>query len=194
MNKIITIGRECGSGGRSIAQKLAGALSIPFYDRKLIEMAANETGLSEEFVQQAEEKTGSLLYNLYFSSRNLPLSDQVFIAQSKVIRQLADQGPCVIVGRCSDYVLRGRQDCVHIFIHAPAALREARVIRDYGVIESAAAAFVQKQDRRRAAYYNHFADGRWGDSRNYDLSLNSRLGENAVLRILLGAVKEEVPQ
>lgn len=107
MPDIITIGREYGSGGSKIAKALAGALQIPFYDKKLIEIAAKETGLSEEFIQEAEQhRTSSFLYNLSFSSRNLPVSDQVFIAEADVIKRVAAEGPCVIVGRCANYVLR----------------------------------------------------------------------------------------
>lgn len=183
--KIVTIGRECGSGGRGLARKLADALGVPFYDKELIGLAAKETGLSEQFIQQAEERrTGSFLYNLYFDSRNLPVADQVFIAQSEVIRRVAGEGPCVIAGRCADYVLRERPDCLHVFIHAPLEQRIRRVREEYGVAGDPRA-YVLKQDKARAAYYNHFTTGRWGDCRGYDLAVSSALGEDAVLRVLL---------
>lgn len=194
--RIITIGRECGSGGRGIARKLAQALSVPFYDKKLIEMAAKETGLAEEFIQQMEQKrTGSYLFDLYFSSQNLSVSDQVFIAESEVIRKLAAEGPCVIVGRCANYVLRERTDCTHVFLHAPPELRAQRAVSEYGVAVGEAPAFLQKQDKARAGYYNHFTTGRWGDCRNYDLAVNTAVGEKTVLQLLATmAAGGEVPQ
>ena len=116
MPDIITIGREYGSGGSKIAKELAAALQIPFFDKKLIEIAAKETGLSEEFIQEAEQRrTSSFLYNLSFSSRNLPVSDQVFIAEADVIKRIAAEGPCVIVGRCANYVLRDQKNCLRVF-------------------------------------------------------------------------------
>lgn len=183
--RIITIGRECGSGGRTIAQKLAQTLSIPFYDKQLIELAAKETGLAEEFIQQMEQtRTGSYLFDLYFSSKNLAVADQVFVAESDVIRRMADEGPCVILGRCANYVLRERADCVHAFIHAPVSQRARRAVAEYGVDEKEAPTFLHKRDKARAAYYDNCTTGRWGDCRSYDLTLNSALGEQAVLRLL----------
>lgn len=190
---IITIGRECGSGGRRIAKRLADTLSIPFYDKKLIEMAAKDTGLTEEFIHATEEqRTNSFLYNLSFSSQNLPVADQVFIAESQVIKRVAAEGPCVIVGRCADYVLRDRPHCVHVFVHAPLEQRLRRAQEEYGVTPDEAQAFVLRRDKARASYYNHFTTGRWGDCRNYDLTVNSGLGEEKALRILLSLADGEV--
>lgn len=181
---VITFGREYGSGGRLIAQKVAEAMSVPFYDRKLIKMAAVESGLSEQFIRDAEQKkTTSFLYNLYFSSQNLPIQDQAFIAESDVIRRIAEEGPCVIVGRCADYILRGRPGCLHIFVHAPLEERLRRVREDYG--EQADEALVKARDKARASYYNHCTTGRWGESRNYDLSINSRMGIDKAVRLAL---------
>ena len=171
---IITIAREYGSGGRIIAQKLAEKFGIPFYDRKLIEMAAKQTGLSEDFVAQAEQyRTSSLLYNLYMSSQSLPLSDQVYIAQCQVIRDVAKQSACVIVGRCADYVLSDLPNCLHVFVHAPLEERIRRVRDEYGVQQSDLKGYVQKYDKRRASYYNYFTTHEWGRSSNYDLTINS---------------------
>ena len=117
---IITISREFCSGGRDIAKKLADQLGIPYYDKEIITMAAKQSGLSEEAIRQSEKRrTGSLLYSLYSMSQELPLGDQVYLIQSKVIRELAETGPCVIVGRCGDYVLRDDPNCLRVFIHAP---------------------------------------------------------------------------
>ncbi len=126
---VITVGREYGSGGRLIAQKAAEALGIPFFDRSIINMAAEETGLSADFIRRTEQqKTSSFLYNLYMSTQSLPVNDQVFIAQSEVIRRVAAEGPCIIVGRCADYVLRNQSDvdALNLFIHAPMEERIRR--------------------------------------------------------------------
>ena len=133
---VITVGREYGSGGRLIAQKAAEALGIPFFDRSIINMAAEETGLSADFIRRTEQqKTSSFLYNLYMSTQSLPVNAQVFIAQSEVIRRVAAEGPCIIVGRCADYVLRNQSgvDALNLFIHAPMEERIRRVREEYKV-------------------------------------------------------------
>ncbi len=124
---VITIGREYCSGGLDIARKVAASLGAPMYDKELITLAAKESGLSEQAIAAGEKRpSGSLLYNLYTMGSDLPLSDQVFVVQSQIIRQLADKGPCVIVGRCGDYVLRGRADVLRVFLHAPLEFRRRR--------------------------------------------------------------------
>ena len=121
---VITISREYGSGGRAIGERLAKELGVPFYDKELIFMAAKESGLSEEYIKKTEQmKSTSFLYGLYMSAQQLPMNDQIFLVQSKIIRQVAQEGPCVIVGRCADYVLRERKDLLSVFIHAPVAFR-----------------------------------------------------------------------
>ena len=130
----ITIGREYGSGGRLVGRRVAEDLGIPFYDKELIAMAAKETGFSEEFVRENEQKRSSgFLANLYFNTQSLPMSDQVFIAQSNIIKKVADEGPCVIVGRCADYVLENQPNCLHVFIHAPLEERIRRVKEFYNL-------------------------------------------------------------
>lgn len=189
---IVTVGREYGSGGSLIAKKLAQALSIPFYDKKLIEIAAKETGLSEAFIQEAEQRrTSSFLYNLSFSSRNLPVSDQVFIAESNVIKRVAAEGPCVVVGRCANYVLREREDCLRVFIHAPLASRLQRAKAEYGIPADEVQACVLRHDKARAAYYNYFTTGRWGKCQDYDITLNSALGIDTAAEVLLALVKRK---
>ena len=117
---IITLSREYCTGGRFIAQDVADALGVKLYDKELITMAARDSGLSEEAVAASEKRhTHSLLYSLYTMGTDLPLSDQVFILQSRIIKKLAEEGPCVILGRCADYVLRERTDVLHVFVHAP---------------------------------------------------------------------------
>lgn len=196
MNKIFTISREYGSGGRLVAKALAEALQVPFYDREIIGMAAKETGLSENFIQQAErENTHSFLYNLYMSSQNLPVSDQVFIAESDIIKEIAQKGPCVITGRCADYVLRNDPRCINVFVHAPLEQRMARVEQEYGEKAEDYRAFVLKKDRARASYYNHFTTNKWGKCQNYHLSLDSSLGLDTLVAILATAAgREEAAQ
>ena len=183
---VITIGREFGSGGRIVAQRVAEALNVPFYDKAVIDMAAKETGLSEEFIRQAEQKkTSSFLYNLYMSTQNLPVSDQVFIAESDVIRKVAAQGPCVIVGRCADYVLRNHPGALNVFIHAPLDERIFRAREEYKIDAPDVKSYVLKQDRSRAAYYEHFSDGVWGKAQNYHLAVSSSLGLDNVVKLIL---------
>lgn len=186
----ITIGREYGSGGRMIAQKVAQYLQIPFYDKEFIEMAAKETGLSEDYIQQAEgQKTSSFLYNLSFSSNNLPVSDQVFIAECDVIKQLAQKGPGVFVGRCADYVLREEPDLLRVFIHAPLADRMARAQAEYGVQSQDIRTYVLRRDKARGAYYNHFTTNVWGKSQNYDLACNSKIGLDLIAELIVQAAQ-----
>lgn len=190
MKQVITIGREYGSGGRAVAQKVADALSVPYYDKQIIEMAAKETGLSEAFILENEQKkTPSFLYNLYISSRNLPVPDQVFVAQTEIIKRLADEGPCVIVGRCANYILQDHQSALHVFVHAPFDRRVRRAQEEYGEPADIARMMVARHDKSRASYYNHFTAGDWGKAQNYDLSINSELGIDAVVDAILALAK-----
>lgn len=183
---VITIGREFGSGGRIVAQRVAEQLNIPFYDKAVIDLAAKETGLSQDFIRQAEQKkTSSFLYNLYMSTQNLPVSDQVFIAESEVIRKVAAQGSCVILGRCGDYVLRSQEGVLNVFIHAPLDQRVARARDEYKVEAADVKQYVQKQDKARAAYYEHFSDGVWGKAQNYHLSVCSSIGLDQVVKLIV---------
>lgn len=178
---VITISRQYGSGGREIAQKIAQTLSIPYYDNSLIQKAAEKSGYSKEIFEQAEQKpTGSLLYSmsLFASSGvgfDLPLSDKVFLVQSDVIKEVAEQGSCVIVGRCADYVLRDRKDTVKIFIHAPLTDRIARAETENKLPADKSKETVLKNDKRRASYYNFYSSLKWGQAEHYDLCINSSL-------------------
>lgn len=190
MKQIITIAREYGSGGRLIGQRVADELAIPCYDRKLIELAASETGLTEEYVEEQEQKkTPSFLYNLYISSRQLPMPDQVFVAQTAIIKRLAEEGPCVIVGRCGDYILRDTPNALHVFVHAPAQERILRAQERYGEAPDVAHMMVARQDKSRASYYNHFTGLEWGHSQNYHLSISSSLGIENVVRAIVGLAR-----
>ena len=188
---VITIGRQFGSGGRIVAQRVAESLRIPFYDKAVIDLAAKETGLSEEFIRQAEQKkTSSFLYNLYMSTQNLPVSDQVFIAESDVIRKVAAVGPCVIVGRCADYVLRNQEGVLNLFIHAPLDEPIFRAKEEYKVEAADVRAYVLKQDKRRAAFYEHFSDRVWGKAENYHLAINSIIGLDTTVDLILALAEE----
>lgn len=181
---IITISRQYGSGGRIIGKKLADKLGIPFYDNELITRAAKESGFSEAAFVNAENKaTHSLLYsiamgmNAYGSQEmgysQLSLDDQIYLAQSNVIHKVAEEGPCVIVGRCADYVLKDKPGVVNIFIWADMDFRIKKVMESDGLTESKAADRIQKIDRGRANYYNYHSSEKWGRVENYHLSIRS---------------------
>ena len=191
---IITVGREYCTGGRYIAEDVAKALGIKLYDKELITMAAKHSGLSEEAIAASEKKhTHSLLYNLYTVGNDLPLSDQVFILQSRIIKDLAEKGPCVILGRCGDYVLRGRADVLRVFLHAPLEFRRRRALAEGAVPaeadERTANALLEKEDRRRAAYYNFYSEYRWGEAGHYDLCLNTALGDEVCADLIMRAAQ-----
>ena len=180
---VITIGREYGSGGRLIAKKLSEDMGITFYDKQLISDVAKKTGFSEHFIRSAEHQrpTNSFLYDLYTSVQTPSVPDQVFIAQAKIIKEAAARESCVIVGRCAD--------CLKVFINAPLDQRIRRAREEYGVQESNLESFVIRQDRARASYYNYFATGRWGQSREYDLCVNSRIGIDAAAAVIRAAAE-----
>ena len=176
---IITISRQYGSGGRFIGKLLADKLGIPLYDNELITMAAKKSGYSEAIFENVEKTaTHSLLYSLsMFGSTagvyGLPLSDKVFIIQSEIIKKVASEGPCVIVGRCADYVLKDEKNIVDVFIHSDIGNRVKRAVTYYGLSEEKAKDAINKTDKRRASYYNYYTGHRWGDANNYEISLNS---------------------
>lgn len=186
MKKIITISRQYGSGGREIGKKIAEHYNIPFYDNELITRAAKESGFAEETFARAEDKaTNSLIYslamgiNVYgnqdFGFSGLSLDDRIFLAQSEVIRKVAEEGPCVIVGRCADYVLKERDDVCNLFIQAAMSYRIDRAIKEYGVEEKSAADIIIKNDKRRSNYYNYHVGEKWTNLNNYDLVVRSDL-------------------
>ena len=190
---IITLGREYCTGGRYIAEDVANALGIKLYDKELITMAAKHSGLSEEAVAASEKRhTHSLLYSLYTMGNELPLGDQVFILQSRIIKQLAEEGPCVILGRCGDYVLRERPNVLRTFVYAPVADRVARAKARPDAKEMPDRMWetqMAKHDRARASYYNYYTENRWGEAKNYDLCLNAALGLDACADLIVDAAK-----
>lgn len=187
---IITIEREYGSGGRGIGKKVAEKLGIKYYDGELLSLVAKESGYTEEFIKQNDQKrTQSLLYHLYIGSQILPASDMIFIAQSRVIKDLYNKESCVIVGRCADYVLRGYDNVINVFIHAPLESRMERVKNGYNEKAENYKAYVQKKDKSRIAYYNYFADDSWGKADTYDISVNSDVGIDKTVDIIVDYIK-----
>ncbi len=190
-NKIITISRQYGSGGRIVGKKLADALGVPFYDNELINLAKEKTGLSKECFKEAENtSTGNLLFSITslasgMDSCGLPLSEKIFLVQSQVIKEVAEEGSCVIVGRSANYVLSENPNCINVFLQADLKDRVERAVRHYDLPEKNAEAAVIKTDKRRANYYNYFTGGKWGKAENYDLILNtSRLDLNHVVEVI----------
>lgn len=186
VKKVITINRQYGSGGREIGSTLAKAFGVPFYDNEIISRAAKETGFSEAAFQTVEDKaTNSLLYSIamgmnVFTNQDvgfagLSLDDRIFLAQSNVIRKVADEGPCVIVGRCADYILRDRTDVVNIFISADLDFRIQRSIQVDKLDPKHAAETVAKKDKSRGNYYRYHAGERWDNLFNYALAIRSDL-------------------
>ncbi|MBR1692005.1 MAG: cytidylate kinase-like family protein [Lachnospiraceae bacterium] len=202
MNTIITIGREFGSGGREIGSKLAEAMGVPFYDKDLISRAAKESGFCEEIIQNHDERpTSSFLYNLvmdtysfgYNSSAlvDMPISHKVFLAQYDAIKKIADEGSCVIVGRCADYALGEYDNCLNIFIHADLESRIERIVNRYNLPEAKAKDMIIKKDKQRQSYYNYYSSKKWGHSNTYDLSINSAvLGIDGTVKLILQYIED----
>lgn len=181
-NYVISISREFGSGGRLIGKRLAARLGIPCYDRTIIQKTAEKSGLSPDFIARAEERARSRFHlsiapvgigSPAFAHQGVPVSYQAFFAQSEVIRELASEGPCVIVGRCSDYILGERPECLKVFIHADLPSRVARCVEEYHIPSDGMERRVVQMDRGRANYYNYYTGHIWGDLRRYDLAINS---------------------
>lgn len=193
---IITIGRQFGSGGRAIGEALSKKLNIPFYDKELISLAAKESGMSPEVFENVDEKAAnSLLYSLsmglysfgsgFSAMGDLPVNDKLYILQHKIIRNIAEQGPCVIVGRCADYILRDNVNCIKIFIHANMEFRKKRAIEVHNIEKARAEHIISKTDKSRANYYSFYSGQKWGMSENYDLCIDSsKLSENNIVELI----------
>ncbi len=190
---VITVAREYASGGSEIARLVAQTLDIPLYNKELITMAARKSGLSEEAISASEDRhSGSLIYSLYMMGNTLPLADQVYILQSRIIGELAEKGSCVILGRCGDYVLRDRPNVLRTFVFAPLSVRIKNAKeREEGAAlnERTLEATLAKHDRARASYYNYYTDIRWGEAKNYDLCLNAALGHKICADLIVQAAK-----
>ncbi len=179
--KIITISREFGSGGRSIGREVANRLGIPFYEKELVDQIALESGFAPKFVEEnGEHAPGTSRLSYAFAHQGVPgimnglsTADFLWSIQCNVILQLAEQGPCVIVGRNADYILKDRKDVLDVFIHADKAFRADRIVRLYGESEKNPMTRLAEKDKRRQINYQHYTGRTWGDAHNYDISLNS---------------------
>lgn len=198
-NYVISISREFGSGGRMIGKQLAARLGIPCYDRTLIQKTAEKSGLSPEFIARAEERARSRIHLplaslgtgvAAYTQQGVPVSLQAFFAQSEVIRELADEGPCVIVGRCSDYVLGGRPGCLKVFLWADLDSRVRRCLDEYHLPPAGVEQRIRQTDRDRSSYYAHYTGRTWGDMRNFDLTLNTAVtGVDGAVEVIAALVK-----
>lgn len=189
-NTIITISRQYGSQGREVGQELANRLGIPYYDRDLITLAAKESGFSEDLFDQLDRRaTNSFLYSLtMFGSagiNGLSLTDQLYVTQRNIIRDLAAKGSCVFVGRCADYILRKEPEIYNFFIKAPME-RRLEHAKDDPKVPEATKETLEKLDKQRSAYYNFYTGQIWGNAANYDMCLDSGvLGVSKVVDMIL---------
>ena len=196
--KIITISREFGSGGRTVGRMVAERLGIPFYDKELVDQIALESGFAPKFVEEhGEHSPGSSLFSYAFAPQGVPgvmnglsTADFLWNIQCSVILQLAEQGPCVIVGRNADYILKDRPEAFHAFIYADTAYRAERIVRRYGEAEKSPEQRLNEKDKRRRVNYQHYTGRTWGMSQNYDISLDSSsLGIDQCVDIICSIVE-----
>ena len=185
MPRIITIAREYGSGGRLIAQKVAEKVGLFYYDNEVIDLAAKEMGMDVDAIRKlSEQKSSSFMYTMSSAAFSLPLNDQVFVMQSKIIRHLANHDSCIIVNGCADYILEDYDDVLTIFIHAPLESRIHRVKEVYKEQHDDYKKYVMKRDKGRSNYYNYYTTKKWGHLKNFDLTINSDLGIERVAQII----------
>ena len=186
MKTIITIGRQFGSGGREIGLKVSEHFGIKFYDKDLLTRAAKESGFCEEMIQTHDERpTNSFLYNLVMDTYSfgynassfvdMPISHKIFLAQFDTIKKIADEGPCVIVGRCADYALAGRENVLNVFVYANEESKIKRIMERFPDVTTGdkALEMLVKKDKQRQSYYNYYSSKRWGKADSYDICVNS---------------------
>ncbi len=184
-NIAVTIARQYGSGGREVGEALAGILGFKYVDKEFVTLSAQKIGYDAQVLNDVDEKaTSSLLYTLAMGSSmfgvphtnyqmNVPINDKLFSVQSDIIRELSEEGPCVFVGRCADYVLRDDPNRISVFIYADMDCRIKRVCEEHGLSESEAKSLISKTDKRRMNYYNFYTGNKWGNYENYDLAINT---------------------
>ncbi|MBQ2893704.1 MAG: cytidylate kinase-like family protein [Oscillospiraceae bacterium] len=196
---IITISRQFGSGGRTVGRMVAEKLGIPFYDKELVEQISLESGFAPKFVEeQAEHAPGKTKFSYAFAAQGVPgvmngmsTADFLWHIQCSTIIQLAEAGPCVIVGRNADYILKDRPDVFHAYIHADMEQRADRIVRLYGESEKSPQTRLQEKDKRRALNYQHYTGRTWGAAENYDICLNTgKIGIEAAVDTIVALVKE----
>ena len=195
-NTIITIGREFGSGGHEIGAHLAEKLEIPLYDKEMLDRASKDSGIAEEILKAHDEKpTSSFLYSLVMDTYSLgytnsaymdmPINHKIFLAQFDTIKNLADKESCVIIGRCADYALADYPNVVSVFITANEDVKIRTLMERHKISESQAKDVMIKTDKKRASYYNYYSSKRWGDSKSYDLCMNSsKIGYDGVVKMI----------
>ena len=200
---VISIGRQFGSGGRVIGKALAEKLNIDYYDNELLVLAAKQNGLAPEFFENTDEISNSIFgfasnildnIGLGTFTNNMLSGDTLFQMQSETIKKLASEKSCIIVGRCSDYILRDNPNCVSIFLHASEEERAKRIANRMNISEEEALAKLVEADKKRASYYNFYSNKTWGESKTYDLSINvSKLGIEGTLNFILDYLKMRFP-
>lgn len=175
LNRVITVSREFGSGGRTIGKKVAEKLGIPCYDAELIQKISEESGYTADYIKEEGEYASVGWLSTVFTDRTMGLTnqDKLWNIQSRVIEELAGKGSCVIVGRCADYILREKADCLKVFIHASIEKRAERIVREYGEREESPEQRLKEKDKRRAAYHRFYTDMKWGHAQNYHVCLDS---------------------
>lgn len=195
--RVITISREFGSGGRTVGKLVAERLGIACYDKELVAQIAKESGLAEQFILENgeyAESANAFLFNWALGTGLdggvLPISDQLYIIQHNIIRNLAEKEPCVIVGRCADYILRERTDCLNTFIHASMEFRIRQITQHYGETPAKPEKFLRDRDKKRQNYYRHYTGRQWGVVQNYHLALeSSALGIEACADLIVKAAE-----
>jgi hypothetical protein len=202
MNTVITIGRQFGSAGREIGEKVAEHFGIKCYDKELLTRAAKESGFCEEMIQNHDEKpTNSFLYNLVMDTYSfgyntssfvdMPISHKVFLAQFDTIKKIAQEESCVIVGRCADYALADRDNVVNLFIYGREEAKTQRIMERYNLSESKARDMIIKKDKQRQSYYNYYSSKKWGRADSYDLCINSSvLGVDGTVKLVIQYVED----
>ena len=197
--KIITISREFGAGGRTIGHIVADKLGIPFYDGKLVEDIAKESGFAPKFVEEHSEHSPSgSVFSYAFAPQGVPgimnglsTADYLWNAQCNVILQLADKGPCVIVGRNADYILKDRADALHVYVSADLDFSAKHIVELYGETDKTPEQRLNEKDKRRRVNYQHYTGRTWGQAQNYDLCLrSSTLGFDQCAQIIINAIEQ----
>lgn len=194
MKRVITISREFGSGGRTIAKAVAEKLGYIYYDKELIEQAAEKSGLSRDYIEKyGESAPGRSIISYAFIGRDrtgVSVGDYLWRVQKKIIEEAADKGNCVILGRCADYILRERKDCLHVFIHASEEAKEERIVNLYGETAETPGKRLAQKDKTRAMNYKYYTDQAWGMARNYHLALDSsELGIETCIDMIVNYAK-----
>lgn len=200
-NLVITIGRQCGSGGKQIGEMLAEKMGVKCYDKELLSHAAKHSGLCQELFEKHDERpTSSFLYSLVMDSysmgytasgySDMPINHKIFLAQFDTIKKLADEAPCVIIGRCADYALEDYPNVVSVFISADDKDKLERIKSMYQLDDSKAKDVMIKTDKKRSSYYNYYSNKKWGDPKSYDLCLNSSaVGMEGAVDVILSFAK-----